>query len=296
MKIRGRDFKLHKQTDDKGSAMVVVIIAMAFIGILASVLMYMSLLNYQMKANNLQAKDNFYSAETVLDEIRVHMEEQASTSLGDAYTQILVNYDDTSISEKESKLRYAFLNSMQKAYKCSDTASLNYYDLEKLFNSLSPEVQKYTELQTSDGVNSYTIKMVGGAVQTTGTNSSGDAVSDLPKGQLTLFTDGLSFQKLKVIYTNANGYVSVIQTDIRVKMPDMSFAQAVSLPSLTGMSLVAQKNIQIVAESGKFSDAKIAGSFYADKVLVGNEDDTTSANVTLTLEEPTGKEMMISVW
>ena len=113
MKIRGRDFKLHKQTDDKGSAMVVVIIAMAFIGILASVLMYMSLLNYQMKANNLQAKDNFYSAETVLDEIRVHMEEQVSTSLGNAYTQILVNYDDTSVSEKESKLRYAFLSSMQ---------------------------------------------------------------------------------------------------------------------------------------------------------------------------------------
>ena len=50
--------------------MVVVIIAMAFIGILASVLMYMSLLNYQMKVNNLKAKDNFYSAETVLDEIR----------------------------------------------------------------------------------------------------------------------------------------------------------------------------------------------------------------------------------
>ena len=74
MKIRGKDFKLHKKTDNKGSAMVVVIIAMAFIGILASVLMYMSLLNYQMKANNLQAKDNFYSAETVLDEIRVHME------------------------------------------------------------------------------------------------------------------------------------------------------------------------------------------------------------------------------
>ena len=270
--------------------MVVVIIAMAFIGILASVLMYMSLLNYQMKANNLQAKDNFYSAETVLDEIRVHMEEQVSTSLGDAYTQILVNYDDTSVSEKESKLRYAFLNSMQKAYQCSDTASLNYYDLKKLFDSLSPEVQKNTELQIGDGVNSYTIKMVGGAVQTTGTNGSGDAVSDLPKGQLTLFTDGLSFQKLKVIYTNANGYVSVIQTDIRVKMPDMSFAQAVSLPSLTGMSLVAQKNIQVVAESGKLSDAKIAGSFYADKVLVGNEDDTNSANVTLTLEEPTGKE------
>ena len=162
---------------------------------------------------------------------------------------------------------------MQKAYQCSDTASLNYYDLKKLFDSLSPEVQKNTVLQTSDGVNSYTIRMVDGAVQMTGTNGSGDAVSDLPKGQLTLFTDGLSFQKLKVTYTNDNDYVSVIQTDIRVKMPDMSFAQAVSLPSLTGMSLVAQKNIQVVAESGKLSDAKIAGSFYADKVLVGNEEE-----------------------
>lgn len=63
MNIFRRHFeKNHKEAANKGSAMVVVIIAMAFIGILASVLMYMSLLNYQMKANNLQAKDNFYSA------------------------------------------------------------------------------------------------------------------------------------------------------------------------------------------------------------------------------------------
>jgi Tfp pilus assembly protein PilE len=290
MKIRGKDFKLHKKTDNKGSAMVVVIIAMAFIGILASVLMYMSLLNYQMKANNLQAKDNFYSAETVLDEIRVHMEEQVSSSLGTAYTQILENYDDTSVAEKESKLRYSFLNSMQKAYQCSDTVSLNYYDLQKMFNYLSPELQENTVLQTSDGVNSYTIQMVGGTVQMTGVNGSGDAVSDLPKGQLTLFTDGLSFQKLKVTYTNTSGYVSVIETDIRVKMPDMSFAQAVSLPALTGMSLVAKDTIQVVAESGKLSEAKVAGSFYADRVLVGNEDDAASANVTLSLLEPTNAE------
>ena len=286
MKIRGKNFKVHKQTDNKGSAMVVVIIAMAFIGILASVLMYMSLLNYQMKANNLQAKDNFYSAETVLDEIRVHMEEQVSTSLGEAYTQILENYDNTSVSEKESKLRYSFLNSMQKAYQCSDAASLNYYDLRKLYDSLSPELQENTVLQTSDGIYSYTIQMVDGSVQESGVNSSGDASTGMPKGQLTLFTDGLSFQKLKVTYTNDNGYVSVIQTDIRVKMPDMSFAQAVSLPALTNISLVAQDTIQVVAESGKLSEAKVSGSFYADRLLVGNEDDATSANVTLYLQEP----------
>ena len=59
-----------------------------------------------------------------------------------------------------------------------------------------------------------------------------------------MYTDGLSFCGLKVTYTDTDGYVSVIQTDIRVKMPDMDFAQAVTLPSITGISMVAQENIQ----------------------------------------------------
>ena len=102
MKICGRNPKIfsrvrqfHRRTDNKGSAMVVVIIAMAFIGILASVLMYMSLLNYQMKVNNLKAKDNFYSAETVLDEIRTAMGERVSASVGSAYELVLKNYESS---------------------------------------------------------------------------------------------------------------------------------------------------------------------------------------------------------
>ena len=111
MEIRGR-----RKTDNKGSALVVVIIAMAFIGILASVLMYMSLLNYQMKVNNLKAKDNFYSAETVLDEIRSYMGTQISESVGNAYENVLQNYSSTSAEEKTSKLRYYFLTDMQSKY------------------------------------------------------------------------------------------------------------------------------------------------------------------------------------
>ncbi len=57
--------------------------------------------------------------------------------------------------------------------------------------------------------------------------------TDIPTGRFQLYTDGLSFCGLKVTYTDTDGYVSVIQTDIRVKMPDMDFAQAVTLPSIT---------------------------------------------------------------
>ena len=128
MEIRGR-----RKTDNKGSALVVVIIAMAFIGILASVLMYMSLLNYQMKVNNLKAKDNFYSAETVLDEIRSYMGTQISESVGNAYENVLQNYSSTSAEEKTSKLRYYFLTDMQSKYMLDGSTDTNYYDLTKFF-------------------------------------------------------------------------------------------------------------------------------------------------------------------
>ena len=128
--------------------MVVVIIAMAFIGILASVLMYMSLLNYQMKVNNLKAKDNFYSAETVLDEIRTAMGERVSASVGSAYELVLKNYEATSAEEKQNKLRYYFLKDMQDYYAVTGSVNINNYDLTKLFNSLSSEIKRGTVLET----------------------------------------------------------------------------------------------------------------------------------------------------
>ena len=146
MEIRGR-----RKTDNKGSALVVVIIAMAFIGILASVLMYMSLLNYQMKVNNLKAKDNFYSAETVLDEIRSYMGTQISESVGNAYENVLQNYSSTSAEEKTSKLRYYFLTDMQSKYMLTGSTDTNYYDLTKFFGTdcLTPEVRSHTVLETT---------------------------------------------------------------------------------------------------------------------------------------------------
>ena len=212
--------------------MVVVIIAMAFIGILASVLMYMSLLNYQMKVNNLKAKDNFYSAETVLDEIRTAMGERVSASVGSAYELVVKNYEATSAEEKQNKLRYYFLKDMQDYYAVTGSMNINNYDLTKLFNSLSSEIKRGTVLETLDQNGKVVYRMAldsTGSVKVLKVADDGSRVetTDIPTGRFQLYTDGLSFCGLKVTYTDTDGYVSVIQTDIRVKMPDMDFAQAV---------------------------------------------------------------------
>ena len=292
MNIFRRHFeKNHKEAANKGSAMVVVIIAMAFIGILASVLMYMSLLNYQMKANNLQAKDNFYSAETVLDEIRMGMEGQISTSVSGAYTKVLESFESTSEEQKNSKMRYYFLSSMQEYYKADDTTV---YDLTKLYNYISADtaLAQNTVLEAVRGTDTYRVYQdaSGNLIQ----EKEGDASwSGIPKGDLKLYTNGLSFCNLKVTYTDDAGYVSVIQTDLRVKLPDMEFAQAVTLPSITGISMVAQNNIQVIPDAPmNLSNNTIGGSFYADRLIIGSEEANTEngTGVTVNLQETAGNE------
>lgn len=295
-KIFSRERQFHKQTDNKGSAMVVVIIAMAFIGILASVLMYMSLLNYQMKVNNLKAKDNFYSAETVLDEIRTAMGEQVSGSIGSAYELVLKNYEATSAAEKQNKLRYYFLKDMQDHYAVTGSTDSNHYDLAKLYNSLSSGVRQGTVLETLDENGKVVYRMAldnSGNLKTWKTADDGtrEETTEAPTGRFQLYTDGLSFCGLKVTYTDNDGYVSIIQTDIRVKMPDMDFAQAVTLPPITGISMVAQENIQVLPSDPLLhSDNVIGGSFYANRFIVGSEESGKGNGVTVEWKELAGNE------
>ena len=285
MEIRGR-----RKTDNKGSALVVVIIAMAFIGILASVLMYMSLLNYQMKVNNLKAKDNFYSAETVLDEIRSYMGTQISESVGNAYENVLQNYSSTSAEEKTSKLRYYFLTDMQSKYMLAGSTDTNYYDLTKFFGTdcLTPEVRSRTVLETtsldnlSDESGWRRIYLdESGTVKVTDRNGLEITTAENPKGRMKLYKDGLGICALRVTYTDDSGYVSVIQTDLRIKVPEIDFSQAVTVPSITGISMIAQDSIQALSTDPNLPN-EIGGSFYADRFIVGS-------NVTVDLKEPTDK-------
>lgn len=75
--------KLHKglKRDDRGSAIVVVIIAMALIGILASAILWSSYMNYMIKLADIRNKNSFYSAETVMEQIMAGMQHEASAAI-----------------------------------------------------------------------------------------------------------------------------------------------------------------------------------------------------------------------
>ncbi len=76
-----------KKENNKGVAMVTVLITITFLGILATSLMYMAYMNYLTKVVRQKSTDNFYTDEMALDEIAVTLQQMAtdaSTSSIDA--------------------------------------------------------------------------------------------------------------------------------------------------------------------------------------------------------------------
>ena len=58
-----------KRRDDRGSAIVIVIIAMAMIGILATTMLWMAYMNYMIKVADIRNKNSFYTAEEVVEQV-----------------------------------------------------------------------------------------------------------------------------------------------------------------------------------------------------------------------------------
>lgn len=65
---------------NKGAAMVSVLIAITFIGILSTSLMFMAYMNYLTKATRHKSTDNFYTAEFALDELATSLQQIAANA------------------------------------------------------------------------------------------------------------------------------------------------------------------------------------------------------------------------
>ncbi len=71
--------------NNNGSALIVCIIILLFVSILATVILYMSGVNYRMKKNELNTKISFYSGEIYLERMQSNLVIPVSEAMGNAY-------------------------------------------------------------------------------------------------------------------------------------------------------------------------------------------------------------------
>jgi hypothetical protein len=232
------------KSDNRGSTIIIVLVTMTFLTVLASVLLYLSLVNLQMKKLDKEGKVNFYGAEAVMNEIRSGVQEAASDAIKDAYTNVLVSYNTTSEDAQTDNFRnlffaelYTYTIDMQALFQASGTDYIYNPAALEAFVRVQPDV----------------ILSIGGSkVVEPVTDGDGRTVAVVLKAV------SVGYKK--------NGYETTVSADITIRAPQLPYtsttSQATAMPDF---AVVAKGTLQQLPASGTVG---IIGNVYAGGVTV----------------------------
>lgn len=235
--------------NNNGSTLLLVIIAMAFIGILGSLILSLTMTNIQMKQVDFQAKVNFNETETVLHELQTGLEKLSSECMYKAYNYLLLHYSDiTKDSTKSLKSEFdtQYINALVKQLSGSDynpLALTPYYYMPSLLKSYLITSTNPDDAVLYDDAD-RTTNFLKVNLDTTNVESINSVV--------------LKAVKIKYL-DSATGYETFITTDINLESPNLNFDSASIYPEFTKYALIADK--QVNAQNG--TGMSINGNIYA---------------------------------
>lgn len=198
------------QKDQAGSALVTVLVAIAFIIILGSVILAVSVVNVKTKAVDYQAKKDFYENEVFLDDIYNGIGQSATVCLDEAYSSVLSSINDImAANASEEEVYHEFC----RQFVTKLSSSFNSGDLTACKTLLNKYATSYDSVSSNP-------------VEVTGLGSVEIVYSDAPTN--TIPTQFI-FKDLEIKYSNitsagdGTGYENTIITDIVIDMPYLTF-------------------------------------------------------------------------
>lgn len=189
-KLWQKRFKLN----NRGSAIVTVIVVTIFITIVATTMLFISGRNYIMKQTDYQNTKSFYSAEETLDKLKELLVPEVDKAFDVAYRDMMRNY--ASFSTDDERLRY---------YVDSFTTELDDEWADKLALSGTPlaTVRKFMEDQ---GVSPDMTKLI--------TNVAGFQIVSIDN------KNRFVIKGVEVYYVDDRGFSAYLTTDIALTPPD----------------------------------------------------------------------------
>ena len=219
--------------DSRGASVITVMIAIALVGILVTVVIYAATMNFYMMQANQGEKENFYTAEQALDEIRAGLEEKMGEALDSAYSYVMQRYTVTQGMASESLRKTMFDNRYIKVLQDSLMGEDgNTYSLELLESFLSASREQAGTLELS---------------------SQEDCRMEVSGEK------GLVLRGIRLVFVDKAGRASVISTDLVLGIPEIRFTQSSSVPALADISLMAGDSLTL---SG-IGEHRLMGSIYA---------------------------------
>lgn len=204
----------HKKKDrlnDKGSALVSVLVVTAFISIIATTMLYVSAQNYQMKYTDYQNKQSFYGAEEALDSLKSLMVEDVQKAYLAAYKEVMNSFlkSGTAQARKEC-YQDAYIKELQKIWD------------DRLSAAGGDNLVMMREFMTNEGHLSEDVAKRIYKVEGYGVS---DTSSSVTTGGVTTTTTGKQFtiRGIRAKYTSGN-YTTFLYTDIGIALPELDLS------------------------------------------------------------------------
>ena len=249
-----RKLKQRCAESKKGFSMITVLITIAFIGIMAMIVVSISATNFYMKITAIKGKESFYTAEKVLDEIKAGLQEDVAVAMSEAYTNVLEQYneneDENQVDssntgealdmQRQNKFKKLFIEVLEKRLADTDSA---FYKMDKIRGYVD-----YIEELKENGSKEELLVLT-----KDGTSPRMDVVS----------SESVTLRNLKIVHIDTEGHASIIETDIRLETPKVAFPTPTNLPDLMNMIIVAKNGIDFVGgKAGTDSTIQIQGNVY----------------------------------
>ena len=241
-----------KKRDDRGSAIVIVIIAMAMIGILATTLLWMAYMNYMIKVADIRNKNSFYTAEEVVEQIMSGLRRESAGAVGVAYRDVLANWDNLDSEAARSNLfMTTYMDTLIDKFKDPSYGAIRYN------RSI---LEAYVDIADFSG---------GTAGVDVAAWNHGNALSEAegaPEMEV-VNNNSIILKNIYVSCTDADDRLSIVKTDIRLDVPKLVFENTGSIDGLYQYSLIGNQGVELQGPG----ITQVEGSIYAgaDKNGIG---------------------------
>lgn len=228
-----------RKLNDIGSALLTVVLVVSLLTILATTLLYITGMNFQIKQVDYQNKKTFYSGETALEEIRAGLMKDASEAAMEAYNEVAAEYVSLGVADART-LKYNTLFAQKLQESWNDAGKLpTYGDNWDVFLS-SYFSNPPTAVLTFDSA--YDLNL-DGHLSVAEANAAGAFVVDETNGEIRI-------KGLQITYTNDSGVTTMIATDLLVAAPAIDWSAEKSLTALNGVDPATAAYVNVTDASG----------------------------------------------
>ena len=241
-----------KHMDDRGAAMITVILTILIIMIMASSLLTMASMNYRMRMNNYKSKQNTYKTELALEKIRVDLRNDVQAAVQGSADKALTAYQYLMNSNNFNKY---FTSYNAAANDGGGRVTINASTANLSYDATKVKLENVDIVYTENGMK---------------THLTTDIVMDFPKVQKKAKLMDYSFIAMNGMnFSGSNVKKVTIHGNVYAKS-DSSFNPAISI--------TCTKNAEIIFTGNTIT---IDGDVYIGKGNTLSFSDTSGGNATV---------------